>query len=167
MQLKNTVNIEKKRRYSALFLRVTLKQKSLNSWNMTYDWTQVLAVIYLYFPPYIKTLKLSKCDSTLRFTVIQRPFIQKTFNCSKSIIKIHYKKMWNMFKINNKDTTTTLMTSLWCLYCLLWKYFIPVFSVSIVDFGQVNVFWRWCAFKSLVMPRSFCYAHVVMFQDLL
>ena len=39
-----------------------------------------------------------------------------------------------MFRINNKDTRITSMTS----------YFIPFFSVSIVDFEQVSVGWDYC-----------------------
>ena len=31
------------------------------------------------------------------------------------------KKVWNMFKVNNKDTKTTSTTSFWCLYCWLWS----------------------------------------------
>ena len=38
-----------------------------------------------------------------------------------------------MFKVNNKDTRTTSLTSFWCLYCLLWTYFTPFCSASIVD----------------------------------
>ena len=48
--------------------------------------------------------------------------------------------MWNIFKVNNKDTRTTSLSSFWCLYCYLWTYFSPSSSVSIVDFDQVNVF---------------------------
>ena len=44
-----------------------------------------------------------------------------------------------MFKVNNKDTRATSMTSCWCLYC--WIYFAHCSSVSIVDFEQVNVAW--------------------------
>ena len=33
----------------------------------------------------------------------------------------HYKKMRNMFRVNNKkDTRATLMTSFWWLYCWIW-----------------------------------------------
>ena len=42
--------------------------------------------------------------------------------------------MWNKFKVNNKDTRTTLLTSFWCLYCWLWMYFTPCSSVSIIKF---------------------------------
>ena len=30
------------------------------------------------------------------------------------------------------------VTSFWYLYCCFWTYFTPFFSVSIVDFEQVN-----------------------------
>ena len=33
----------------------------------------------------------------------------------------------------------TSISSFWCLYCLLWTYFTPFSSASIVDFEQVNV----------------------------
>ena len=29
----------------------------------------------------------------------------------------HWKKLWNIFKVNIKDIRTTSMTSFWCLYC--------------------------------------------------
>ena len=29
----------------------------------------------------------------------------------------NYNNMWNLFKVSNKDTRTTSLTSLWCLYC--------------------------------------------------
>ena len=30
-------------------------------------------------------------------------------------------KMWNIFIVNNKDTRITWMTSLWCLFCYIWR----------------------------------------------
>ena len=45
-----------------------------------------------------------------------------------------------MFKVCNKDTRTTL-ASFWCLYCELWTYFTPCFSVSIVNFEHGNAGW--------------------------
>ena len=42
-----------------------------------------------------------------------------------------------MFKINDKYTKTTTVTSFWCLYSLLWSYYPPFSIVSNVDFGQV------------------------------
>ena len=50
-------------------------------------------------------------------------------------------KMWNMFKVNDKDTRTTPMPSFWCLYRSLWIYFTPCSSVSIFNFEQVIVDW--------------------------
>ena len=64
--------------------------------------------------------------------------IQQTFTCSKSTIKT-LKKVWNMFKVNNKNTRTMSLTSFWWIYCYLWTYFITFSSASIVDFEQVNV----------------------------
>ena len=47
-----------------------------------------------------------------------------------------------MFKVNKKDTRTKRLQALfWCLYCLLWTYFTPCSSVSIVNFEQVNAGW--------------------------
>ena len=43
------------------------------------------------------------------------------------------------FKINNEDTTTFSMTSIWQLYCQLRAYVGSFSSGSIVDFGWVNV----------------------------
>ena len=54
----------------------------------------------------------------------------------------HKNNVWNMFKVNNKETRTMSMTSFWFLYCLLWIYFTHCSSVSIVDFEQVNVGWE-------------------------
>ena len=49
--------------------------------------------------------------------------------------------MWNLFKVKNKDTRTTSVTSFWCFCCQLWTYFTPCPSVSLVKFEQVNVCW--------------------------
>ena len=45
--------------------------------------------------------------------------------------------MWNMLKVNNKDTRTTSIMPV--LFLLTLTYFRPFSSVSIVDFQQVNV----------------------------
>ena len=52
---------------------------------------------------------------------------QQKLTCSKATIET-LEKVWNMFKVNNKDTRTTSMTSF--------------SSVSIVKFEQVNVCWE-------------------------
>ena len=44
-----------------------------------------------------------------------------------------------MFKVNNKDTRTTTLTSLSCLYCQLWTNFTSCLSVFINYFEQVIV----------------------------
>ena len=45
------------------------------------------------------------------------------------------------FKVHNKDTRTTSVSSVWCLYCKLWTYFTICSKVSIVYFKQKNVHW--------------------------
>ena len=35
----------------------------------------------------------------------------------------HQNNVWNLYKVNNKDTRATSMMSFWCLYCLLWTDF--------------------------------------------
>ena len=65
-----------------------------------------------------------------RFDKASLRLTQLTFTCSKSTIKI-FKKVQNMFKVNNRNTRTTPLTSFW--------RFAPFPKVSIVDFKQVNV----------------------------
>ena len=45
--------------------------------------------------------------------------------------------MWNIFKVNNKDTRTTPMAPFWYLYCSLWTHFITCPSVCTVNFQHV------------------------------
>ena len=73
--------------------------------------------------------------------VLNTPLLLKTLFFQRIF---HYpvgNYMFNMFKVNNKDTGTTLLSSFWCLYCQLGTYFTPFFSVSIVNFDQVNAGW--------------------------
>ena len=44
-----------------------------------------------------------------------------------------------MFKVNNKNSRKTSITSSWCLIVDFELYFTPYSSVSIVDFEQVYV----------------------------
>ena len=44
-----------------------------------------------------------------------------------------------MFKVNNKNTRTMSVTSLWCFYCELSIYFKSFSSAFIVDSEQLNV----------------------------
>ena len=62
---------------------------------------------------------------------------QLTFIGLKSKKRKHQKKMCNMFKVNNKNTSTPF----WCFCCQLGTYFTTFSSVSIVDFVQVNISW--------------------------
>ena len=51
----------------------------------------------------------------------------------------HKKYLWNMFKVDNKETRTTSLMSFWCLYFYLFGGFTThCFGVSIVDFEQVS-----------------------------
>ena len=50
-------------------------------------------------------------------------------------------KVWNMFKVNNKDSKMMPLTSIWCLYRWLWTYLPLCSSISIVNFEQVNAGW--------------------------
>ena len=46
--------------------------------------------------------------------------------------------VWNMFKVNYKDTRTTSLALFWCLYCSFWTDFTHCSAVSIVEFEQIN-----------------------------
>ena len=50
-----------------------------------------------------------------------------------------------MFKVNNRNTRRRceiyLKLKVWCLYCFLWTYITPCYSVSIVSFEHVNAGW--------------------------
>ena len=50
-----------------------------------------------------------------------------------------------MFEVNNRNTRRRceiyLKLKVWCLYCFLWTYITPCYSVSIVSFEHVNAGW--------------------------
>ena len=46
-----------------------------------------------------------------------------------------------MFKVTNKDTRTTSLTSFWYLYYQIWIDFLHCSDVPIVDIEQVNIGW--------------------------
>ena len=53
--------------------------------------------------------------------------------------------MWNLFKVYNKHTRTTLLTrltSFYCLYCQLWTYCTLCSGGSIVNFKHVTAGWE-------------------------
>ena len=37
--------------------------------------------------------------------------------------RLFFNKVAGLFKVNKKDTRTTLFAPLWCLYCYLWKVY--------------------------------------------
>ena len=49
------------------------------------------------------------------------------------------RKMWNMFKVNNKGNKKTSLMSCWCLCYYLWTYFKPSFRIYYfsVDIEQI------------------------------
>ena len=77
-------------------------------------------------------------------------------------MQLHFCDFWkffrtDMFKVNNKNTRTTSMTSFWCLYCKLKTYLSPSSSVS-VDFEEINVSWECrttlCPHKTNFFPQK-------------
>ena len=60
-----------------------------------------------------------------------------------------------MLKVNNKDTRTTPLALVWCLYCLLWTYFTSCSSVSIVNFEHGIASW--------VLSTHFWYGRIFRF----
>ena len=74
-----------------------------------------------------------------------------TKNLDPSFLTLQNPANIYLFKFNNRKTrkrseicsklTIKTLTSFWCFYCLLWIYFIPFSTVSIVDFKQVNAGW--------------------------
>ena len=77
-----------------------------------------------------------------------------SFPASSDLLKVKNrnsrKKLWNMFKVNDKDTRTISMTSLWCFYCWLRTYFTP--SSSVYCWLWTIIFWlklndQWKLFK--------------------
>ena len=63
-----------------------------------------------------------------------------------------------MFKVNNKETRETSMTSFWYLYCWLWAYFTYLPTISIVGFKKVSFCWELlqsCYFKVLKAEMDF------------
>ena len=70
--------------------------------------------------------RLSKLRKFIIFVTAATQNLHCTLNSFHSLRNIHFfqvnnkntsKKVWNMFKVNNKITRTTSMTSFWCFYC--------------------------------------------------
>ena len=49
--------------------------------------------------------------------------------------------VWHKFKVNIKDTRTTLLTSFWCLNYQLWTDLTHCSVVYVVDIKQANAHW--------------------------
>ena len=62
----------------------------------------------------------------------------------------HYKKGWNMFKINSKNARTMSAMLLCWLYLLILSIFTPFSSFYIVDFQEANVCWEANILKNLL-----------------
>ena len=67
-------------------------------------------------------------------------YIYPANNCFFKVVIETIKKVWDMLKVNNKDSRMTSLTSFWSLYYYyLWTYFKRFSSVSTVILEQVNV----------------------------
>ena len=82
-----------------------------------------LSSAYLTSRPICVTIKslhyFTRCVHRAHWT-----YRRQSFTCWKSTIET-LEKVRNMFSVNNKDTTTTSLSSFWCLYCSLWTYSTP------------------------------------------
>ena len=60
--------------------------------------------------------------------------------CLKSTMQT-LRKMWNMFRVNNKAIRMmTMMTLFWCLWCYLWTYLTSPSSVCIACISLLGSF---------------------------
>ena len=66
---------------------------------------------------------------------------QELITRSKSTIETPEKVVKYVYKVSNRDTRTTSLTSFWCLFCELLTYFTPFSSVLIVSFEHEFVCW--------------------------
>ena len=63
--------------------------------------------------------------------------------------------VWNLLKVNNKDTRLMSFTSFWCPYCQFQTHFIfysSVFSASIADFEQIK---SWIGSRAIVPKKKY------------
>ena len=60
----------------------------------------------------------------------------------------HQSNVQSLFKVKNKDTRTTSLMSFRRLYYKLKTDYTHRFSVSIIDFEQVNAYWEVLFLKS-------------------
>ena len=77
--------------------------------------------------------------NTKFYPVRRFSYNQSSFNCSKSTMETSdQNNFWNLFKFDNKDARTKLLTLFWCFHCWLWASFTPCSDVSIAEFKQLN-----------------------------
>ena len=81
----------------------------------------------------------------------------------------HQKKMYNMFRVNTRDTRTTSIISFWCPYCQLLAYFTPFSRVSIADFEHIFVCWDVCDLMNECIQgnRVLIFSQFVIMLDIL
>ena len=58
-----------------------------------------------------------------------------------------------MFKVNNKDTRVTSLSSFWYFHWKLWTYFTPFSIVSFTYYEQVNICWEVAGIKSIILLK--------------
>ena len=83
----------------------------------------------------------------LYFEFLERMFTIKQMNAQmeKTKKRKNKKAVWNMSKVNNKDTLNDVIGFInfidfeWHRW--FWRYFKPLYMASVVDFKQVNVCW--------------------------
>lgn len=65
-----------------------------------------------------------------------------------------------MFRLNNKDSRTTSLTSFWCFYCHIWTDLTYCSGLLIIEFEQVNAGWEYSV--SII-----CYAFIKFMKNTL
>ena len=74
-----------------------------------------------HFSYLMKSNKLTKSLELVKFNLVFFPRETRMKPSRYLLVQSHqsknYNNMWNLFKVSNKDTRTTSLTSFWCLYC--------------------------------------------------
>ena len=112
------------------------------TWLKTSNFSMTLLLTFSYFFYYLKMIELRNRTTIVFCHIFWMHTMLGHFYCRDYIrIIISSQMVWNMFKVNIKNTRTKSLTSFWCFYCWLGTYFKSFSSVSIIDFEQVNVSW--------------------------
>ena len=132
-----------------------LEKQSTHRWPDT--WGAPLAYCILTWYAYYLRKTSLRCQSRLKSLNLSslHLFVQ-------SQQRKHQKNVWNLSKVNIKDTRMKSMTSFWCLYYYPWTGFTHCSGVFIVDSEQVNA--------SLVLyntfPKTFLCFTQIRFLDI-